>query len=377
MPVRQLPAEPSLDHLKHQAKSLLRDHAAHIPASAQRLREFHPRFAKLPDTAIFAARLTLSAAQCAIAREHGFPSWPRLKRHIEAPTLTDRLDLPHHERIEDPNFRRAVQLIDHGDLYGLLAQLKQHPELVYQHVVFEGRNYFRNPSLLEFIAENPIRRGIFPTNILAIARAILEAGADQASRNETLTLVATGSVARERGQQIPLIDLLCDHGADPNAAAHAAALHDEPSALEALIRRGARIDLPIAAALARLEDVARLLPGSSPHDRHLALALAAQYGHIEIVHVLLAAGEDPNRYNPVGGHSHATPLHQAAGAGNQPLVHLLLEHGARLDLEDVLWHGTPADWAAHEGHPELAQYLHQREKTALPERSATRAAVTS
>jgi hypothetical protein len=36
----------------------------------------------------------------------------------------------------------------------------------------------------------------------------------------------------------------------------------------------------------------------------------------EIVRLLLDAGEDPNRYNPVGGHSHTTPLHQAAGGGH-------------------------------------------------------------
>jgi ankyrin repeat protein len=48
--------------------------------------------------------------------------------------------------------------------------------------------------------------------------------------------------------------------------------------------------------------------------------LAAQHGQVEIVRLLLDAGEDPNRYNPVGGHSHCTPLHQAAGYGPSELV---------------------------------------------------------
>jgi len=69
-------------------------------------------------------------------------------------------------------------------------------------------------------------------------------------------------------------------------------------------------------ALRRIEDaLSGLLAGASSEDRHLALTLAADFGHVEIVRLLLDAGEDPNRYNPVGGHSHTTPLHQAAGEG--------------------------------------------------------------
>ena len=42
-------------------------------------------------------------------------------------------------------------------------------------MVFEGGNYFRNPTLLEFIAENPIRRGTLPENIAEVAKVILDA----------------------------------------------------------------------------------------------------------------------------------------------------------------------------------------------------------
>jgi ankyrin repeat protein len=100
-----------------------------------------------------------------------------------------------------------------------------------------------------------------------------------------------------------------------------------------------------------------LLPGANREDRHLALALASQFGHVEIVRLLLDAGEDPNRYNPVGGHSHATPLHAAAGSGHDEVVRLLVERGARLDLKDILWQATPADWARQEGRREIEAYL--------------------
>ena len=175
MPVRRLPSNPNLAHLKYQAKDLLKAHAARNPEVAQRLREFHPRFNRATDAAIFDAHLSLSDAQLAIARESGFPSWTRLKRHIENPTLSDRLNLPHQERIEDTTFRRAVDLLDAGDITGLRAHLKQHPDLTHQHVVFEGWNYFRNPTLLEFVAENPVRHGTLPGNILEVAKVILDA----------------------------------------------------------------------------------------------------------------------------------------------------------------------------------------------------------
>jgi hypothetical protein len=361
MPVRRLPSNPNLAHLKYQAKDLLKAHAARNPEAAQRLREFHPRFNRATDAAIFDAHLSLSDAQFATARESGFPSWTRLKRHIENPTLSDRLNLPHHERIEDATFGRAVDLLDAGDITGLRAHLKRHPDLARQHVVFEGGNYFQNPTLLEFVAENPVRHGTLPGNILGIVKVILDAGVERVALNETLMLVATGSVSRECRMQLPLIELLCEHGADPNSAIQPAALHAELGSVRALLARGARIDLPVAAALGRIEDARRLLPSANREDRQLALSVASDLGHVEIVRLLLDAGEDPNRYNPVGGHSHTTPLHQAAGAGHGEVVRVLVERGARLDMKDILWQGTPADWARHAGKTEVEAYLRARE----------------
>lgn len=357
MPVKSLPPNPSLNHLRYQAKDLLRDHAARSQAVAQRIREFHPQFRRASDAEILEAQFRLSDAQLTIAREYGFPSWARMKRHIEKPTLSDRLDLPHHERIQDPVFRRAVDLLDGGDVAGLRAFLERNPDLVLQHVVFEGGNYFQNPTLLEFIAENPVRRGTLPSNIVDVAKLILDAGPTMASRNEALMLVATGSVPRECRQQRPLINLLCQYGANPGSAIHPAALHGEFEAVNALLALGTTIDLPIASALGRVEDARRLLPGAGPEDRHLALTLAADFGHVEIVRLLLDAGEDPNRYNPVGGHSHTTPLHQAAGRGHDAVVRLLVERGARLDMKDLLWQATPEGWARHAGNEQIQAYL--------------------
>lgn len=362
MPVRSLPPNPNLNHLKYQAKDLLKGHAARKLDVAQRIREFHPHFKNAADAEIFSAGFTLGSAQLLIAREHGFRSWARLKEHVEKPILSHPMTLPHHERIEDSLFRRAVDLLDAGDTACLRAHLKQHPHVVRQRVVFEGGNYFRNPTLLEFVAENPIRHGTLPGNIVAVAEVILEAGAERSALNEALGLICSGRVPRECRVQLPLIDLLCDHGADPNIAIETAVVHGEFEAANALIRRGAQMNLPVAAALGNTEAVLQLLPDAGYVERHRAFALASQFGQVEIVRSLLDAGEDPNRYNPVGFHSHSTPIHQAALAGHDKLVRLLVERGARVDLKDVLWQGTPADWAKHAGKTEVEAYLRAQER---------------
>jgi hypothetical protein len=361
MPTRVLPRDANLAHLKHQAVDLARAREARALDACQRIREFHPRFRGASDAAIADATFLLSDAQLAIAREYGFPSWPKLKAHVEQPDRSD-LSLPHHERIVDAPFRKAIDLLDAGEADGLRTYLSEHPQLARRRVTFEGGNYFTHPALLEFVAENPTRRGSLPPNIVEIARIILDAGGEQdrSSVDEALALVSSSNIARECGVQQPLIELLCDRGADPNAGMLPSLLYGEFAAVEALIRRGAIVDLTTAAATGRVENARGLVAAASDEERQRALALAAQFGHVDIVRLLLDAGADPNRFSPAGGHSHATPLHQAALAGHTDIARLLVERGARLDIADVLYHATPLGWAEHAGRHEVAEYLRAR-----------------
>lgn len=365
MPTKRLPERPSIEHLRHQAKDLLEDRNAAALQAFQRIREFHPRFSGMADREIQTAAFTLSDAYLTIAREYGFASWARLNAYVNQGERS-KLDLPHHERIPDAIFRRAVDLLDDGDVEGLNRHLSEHPALVRQRVHFDGENYFRDPTLLEFIAENPIRHDSLPPNIVSIARTILDGGAsaDRGAIDSTLALVSSGRVPRESGVQVSLIDLLCDYGADPQRAIGAALGHGEFQAVDALIRRGALVDLPVAAATGRLDEARAALPRATPEERHVALAWAAQHGHPEIVRLLLESGEDPNRYNPEGAHSHSTPLHQAALAGHEGVVRLLVERGARTDIRDIHHQGTPLQWAEHAGRHAVAAYLREREREA-------------
>jgi hypothetical protein len=347
-----------MDHLKHQARDLQKALQAHEPQAFQRVREFHPRFLGQPDSLFRDSAFTLSDAQLVVAREYCLPSWAKLSEVVKGggPKNTDA---PYHERITDATFHAAVDLLDSGDAAGLRRHLAEHPEVVRQRVFFNIGEYFGQPALLDFVAENPIRRRTLPLNIVEVASAVLEAGAkdDKATIDRTLGLVCSGMVPRLCGVQIGLIDLLCDHGAEPASALVAALGHGEFAAVEALIRRGAPVDLPVAAATGRTEEARELLKIASPEDRHRALALGTQFGRMEIVRALLDAGEDPSRFNPIGCHSHSTPLHQAALAGNMELVKLLIERGADPTVKDIIYGGTPAGWADHGGHKEVAEMI--------------------
>ncbi len=269
------------------------------------------------------------------------------------------LKLPAHERIGDPDFRQAVDFIDAGNVEALREHMQRHPSLVRRHATLYGGNYFQTPTLLEFIAENPSRRGVLPENIVPIARVLLVAGAshDRSALDRALALVASSSVARANGVQRALINALCDYGASPDAAMLDALMYGEFDSVDALLERGAKMNLMAASALGRVEKIRSLARNAGDDELRLALALAAQHGRTETVRTLLEAGADAASFTPPPGHSHATPLHQAALIGNEEIVKLLLAHGARPEVRDILYDGTPAGWAQHNGFRDLAAWL--------------------
>jgi hypothetical protein len=68
--VPDLPARPNLDQLRRQARELLRAVADGEPSALTRIRAV-------------SGRVSLSAAQLAVAREYGFASWPALHAEVE------------------------------------------------------------------------------------------------------------------------------------------------------------------------------------------------------------------------------------------------------------------------------------------------------
>ncbi|MYD94065.1 MAG: hypothetical protein F4Y02_10305, partial [Chloroflexi bacterium] len=84
-----LPLRPSLEHLKKQAKALLKAVNKGDRDAALKLRSSRPALAKASDTEIATAKLSLRDAQAAIAREYGCESWSDLKQRVNELSQSD------------------------------------------------------------------------------------------------------------------------------------------------------------------------------------------------------------------------------------------------------------------------------------------------
>lgn len=383
MTINPLPFRSQVEDYEKQAEELLRAFKAGDRQAVELIRTKHPRFLderipwlpkRLPESEVRSAALELVDAQLATARSYDFRDWPALAEYVQAVTRDDSSAY---------RFEAAVEAVINGDAGGLAQTLGAHPELVHARSIrvtpFDPPVH--GATLLHYIAANGVEgyRQTTPKNAVEIARMLLEAGAEvdaladmYGGRHTTMSMLVSSDHPARAGVQIPLIETLLDFGAaiegqgsgEWTSPLMTALVFGFREAAETLVRRGAKMDnIAAPAGLGRPAEVDRLLPSASPEDRHRALALAAQLGHTEIVQLLLDAGEDPNRYNPKATHSHATPLHQAVWAGHQAVVQLLVDRGARLDIRDTIYQGTPLGWAEYGGQAELAKYLRAKGAT--------------
>jgi len=256
--------------------------------------------------------------------------------------------------ITNPLFREAVEAIETGDIGLLTALITENHHLVQDKLDLPEPGYFQNPYLLWFVADNPIRNGKLPANIVDVTQLLIgyvkefTARTMQQQLDYALSLVATGRIPRECGVQIALMDVLIDAGATPGGGLGALA-HGNFDAAAHLIVRGGQLTLAAAIGLDRMDDVIRFTAGADKAELLVALTVAGFYGKPQMITYLLNLGADPNGYpeNNAGFHSHATPLHQAVYSGSLESVKLLVEAGARLDMPDKIYNGTPLGWALH------------------------------
>ncbi len=128
--------------------------------------------------------------------------------------------------------------------------------------------------------------------------------------------VAKGDTATVRSMLLDAPGLATLKFKNDVTALHAAALTDEPSLVEMLIRRGAYVD-------------------ARGGQQHLTpLFLAVQQGHVRVAEALLAHRADPNATGSVpggdDGADNLRPLHVAALSGRSDMVDLLVRRGAIL-----------------------------------------------
>jgi ankyrin repeat protein len=408
----ELPARPSAEHLRKQAKRIARERS-----------------------------IALAAAQRSVAVDYGFRSWPDLMRHVakvrdeigdalpllaavrrgdidevrallangENPRRSDGRETPLHvaarqgplelveilmlagaldwqpdaagrtalgvarrsrnpdrrsivalldrKAIDDPSFRGAVAAIHAGDEASLARLLEAEPRLLHERIVgpaiyrkLERNQYFLDPKLFWFVANNPTTVKRMPENIAAIAQIMIDRGAEHADLVYALELTMSSGPASEQGLQRPLMQTIVAAGAAPSRnAIFVAAAHRQLDALRALLEAGLPITAPIAAALGDLPALRVCLTTANDDDVQIAFGLAAINGHVRAAELALDAGADVNLYLPV--HSHSTALHDAAGGGDLEMIALLLRRGARKDARDLLWDNTPLGWAIHQDRP--------------------------
>jgi ankyrin repeat protein len=333
-----LPARPSLDHLRREARDLLRAAQAGDTAAADRIR------------AVSAAP-TLASAQLAVAREYGFASWARLKTAVQARTtdlarLADEFCeasirdwtgraarmLAENPELASYNFATAVVL---GDADRVRAEISRDPGLATRVDARTGWTALHAACASRWHQLDPARAD----GLLAVVRLLLDAGADPVGRSggpggrggwTPLRCAVAGAT------NPPVVALLLERGAVPDD-------HDLY-----LAGFGGDEHESLRLMLGHATDVARLA--------EMALAAPISQNDTEGVRLLLAAGADPRRYADDDG-APASAAYEAVQSGcSAELLDLLLAHGAepdRLGREGR----SPYTLASIQGRADLADLL--------------------
>jgi len=351
MPSRELPAQPNLEQLKKQAKSLL-------AAAKARDRDALRRFAVLPSLSgqspeqIAVNDLALHDAQSVIAREHGFVSWNSLREEVEARTLSfetaideflrcatagatgraERL-LALHPRIASATLHTALVL---GDATAVEDQLKNDPAIALTPggpQNWEPLLYVCHTSMHK---NDPARL----EGLVAIARRLCELGANPNAEyhwNWHPELPRTALWAAVCAiRHLPLAEVLLQAGANPTdgVTGHIAGGGGNLDALELLHRFGLKPNG---------------IPGGVPPLVHMMLWADNPSGP----YWLLDHGADPNL---AWGNDGEAPLHVAARRWNVAMVERLVERGADVSLRRSDG-ATPHKVAELHGNPEIAAWL--------------------
>jgi hypothetical protein len=330
-----LPARPDLDQLRHQAKDLLRAAQAGDPAAVARIRAV-------------SGRMTLADAQLAVAREYGFASWPQLKAEVAARTmdLAREVDafveasigdwtgkaarmLAGTPQLAGYDFRTAVVL---GDAGRVREMLERDPGLATRVDARSGWTALHAVCGSRWHRLDPGRAG----GLLAVARLLLDAGADPATRTSGQRAGWTPLRCAVSGAANPEIThLLLDRGATPGDH-----------------------DLYLACFGDDDHQSLRLLLAHAPAVRQTtALSAPVSTGDTEAVRLLLEAGADPNR-----------PLPRDDGDPPWPALYAAVQSGCPAELvELLLGHGADPDAAGPDGRSpyRLAMSLGRSDLTAL------------
>ncbi|MUL76077.1 ankyrin repeat domain-containing protein [Mycolicibacterium sp. CBMA 226] len=374
-----LPTNPSLDKLRVEARHLQR-----------------------------ANGIALHAAQFAVARRYGFTGWPALVHYLRlAADLSvdpgavdeDALDpadrfcswasLRYDEADAPPRWRAAADLLaaDPGlvdrsiwcaaaasDSTALADHLARRPALANT-----GGGPFGWVPLM-YLCYSRIPLGRSANDVLTAATLLLDAGADPnggylwCGMSTPFTLLTgvfgEGEQGPRRQPRHPhateLATLLLHRGAHPvdQQTLYNRMFRPDDSHLELLFAYGLADAGPspwerrLGEAMETREQLwQRQIHWAAEHGFGDRLDLIARHGIDVSGADLVVPGfpDDPNVRDDEG----ATPLHQAAWAGDLPLIRRLLEAGADTSIADGRFGSTPLQWAEHAFQTEAADLLRE------------------
>ncbi len=157
-PSRRLPAQPSLEQLRKQAKDLLEEYLTGAPGAVAEVQQYE----RVPEPSQFA----LHDAQRVLARAYGYQSWPKLKAFVDG-----------------VNVAKLVEAVKVADMSVARKLLHARPELANmdmsandEHRALHYAVLRRDAAMVRLLMEAgaDARKGIFPhrdaTSALVIAR---------------------------------------------------------------------------------------------------------------------------------------------------------------------------------------------------------------
>ncbi|SDH62319.1 ankyrin repeat domain-containing protein [Paraburkholderia phenazinium] len=421
--MNKLPSRANLDHLKKQAKELLRLYRDGNATAIARFVHHLPAAAHRTDSEVIALQLRLHDAQSCIAREYGFSSWADLALYVETSAFA------HHEQAVQ--IRRWLGLAYGGDVTGTydaarprvaVQLLQEHPDLLATdayvacaagHLEVVARTIKADPAwtnrvggtlkLPPLVAVTHSRLGLLPEfapRLRECAQHLLQAGADPNQRIGNRFPPASLATPDEMGplsalygaagviRDPALTEMLLQAGADPDDGESLYHSLENPDCTRLLLRYGARVagtnalrralDMPDALALELLlahGGDANEPAGEGPTKvwgAPLLRAIAVRRSSRHIA-ALLAAGADPKARTAAG----ISAWRLATQVGLPEVVELLRAYGAEENLtadEEFVAACARADAIEarriQAQHPELPGSLPEDRLRLLPDTAA-------
>ena len=345
MQTLQLPARPSMENLRKQAKSLLKAAKQNDPEARDRIGPFFGD----------PAAITLQQAQLVVAREYGFSSWTALKRHVEE-------GAPEGQTLDQlaTRFLDLVCLAYRTDVFRFVERFDEAADLLARHPGIRGASIHvaaaigdddavrrwldENPALIEakggFYHWPPLMYAAYArlpgVSSFPAAQVLLQRGADPNAHymwDGTYRFTAlTGVFGQGEGgpvsfpehpDLIPFSEALLDAGANPNdgQVLYNRCFEPDNTAFEMLLRYG-------------LTNTDKNNWEDSDHDvLHFHLVAAIRRGFFDRVKLLAEAGADLDKpddtYETLT--KGLTPYQSALLRGDARVAAYLKSKGAKAD----------------------------------------------